>query len=376
MPAVDIPGAKRSGLNVDLDRLARDGDGWLTPEDRYALKTHGVCAQVQPGVFMVRCRIPSGRLTPDQLFGLADIADEHAFGWLHLSTRQNAELHHVSATAVPAVLAAVEELGLTTRSACGHTMRNVMSCPDAGVGVDEPFDCGPDARRVSDAIVARSAELNCRLPSRINIAFGGCDTCRHHARLNDAGFASLVLAGEAGYRLWGAGSLGTMPLLGIPLGDFVPRRHVVAAAEALIDVFVAHGELDDPKRGRMKFVVEALGESGFQQAFSDAYEHARQRRGDEVPPPVDVTDEIVLADLLRHAPLGGWNRGVRPQRTAGLATMTIRIPMGDVDGDDARRLASLARIGDGHIHLSRDQNVVYRDVPVGRVPEIRVSARE
>jgi len=376
MPAVDIPGAKRSGLNVDLERLAREGDGWLTPEDRYALKTHGVCAQVQPGVFMVRLRIPSGRLTPDQLFGLAEIADEYAFGWLHLSTRQNVELHHIGASSVPSVLMAIEELGLTTRSACGHTMRNVMSCPDAGVGIDEPFDCGPDARRVSDAILARSAELNCRLPSRINIAFGGCDTCRQHARLNDAGFESVVVAGEAGYRLWGAGSLGTAPSLAIPLEDFISRRHVLAAAEALVDVFVSHGDLDDPKRGRMKFVVDALGEDGFRHAFGAACYRACQRLGDETSPPVDVIDEIALADLLRHAPLGGWGSGVRPQRTAGLATMTLRIPMGDVDGDDARRLASLARIGDGHIYLSRDQNVVYRDVPVGRVSEIRIAARE
>src|SRR3954470_810507 len=201
MPAVDIPAAKRAGLPVDLERLEREGDGWLTPEDRYALKTYGVCAQVQPGVFMIRSRIATGRLSPDQLFGLADVADEFAFGWLHLSTRQNVELHHVDGRAVPAVLAAVEDLGLTTRSACGHTMRNVMACPDAGVGIDEPFDCQPDAQRVSDAILARSAELNCRLPSRINIAFGGCPGCRHHARVNDAGFESVVVAGEPGYRL-------------------------------------------------------------------------------------------------------------------------------------------------------------------------------
>jgi sulfite reductase beta subunit-like hemoprotein len=376
MPAPDIPAAKRSGLTVDLDRLARDGDGWLTAENRYALKTYGVCAQLQPGVFMIRCRIPSGRLTPDQLFGMAEIADEYAFGWLHLTTRQNVELHHVSAVDVGAVLAAVEDLGLTTRSACGHTMRNVMACPDAGVGVDEPFDCGPDARRVSDAILARSSELNCRLPSRINIAFGGCPACRHHARLNDAGFESIVTDGEAGYRLWAAGSLGTMPFLAMVLRDFVPRRHILAAAEALVDLFVSHGDVEDPKRGRMKFVVEALGEAGFRSAFAVAFDEARSRLGDDCPPPVGVLDDVVLTEILRHAPLGGWERGVRPQRTPGLATVTIRVPLGDIDSDDARRLATLPALGDGFIYLTRDQNLVLRDVPVGRVPEVRIPVRD
>jgi sulfite reductase beta subunit-like hemoprotein len=376
MPALDIPAAKRSGLTVDLDRLAREGDGWLTAENRYALKTLGVCAQLQPGVFMIRCRIPGGRLAPDQLFGLAETAHEYAFGWLHLSTRQNVELHHVGATDVPAVLAAVEELGLTTRSACGHTMRNVMACPDAGVGLDEPFDCGPDARRVSDVILARSVELNRHLPSRINIAFGGCPACRHHARLNDAGFESLVVDGESGYRLWAAGSLGTMPFLAVVLNDFVPRRHLLAAAEALVDVFVSHGDAVDPKRGRMKFVVEALGEEGFRSAFSDSFDGARSRLGDECPPPASVLDDVVLTEILRHAPLGGWGRGVRPQRTPGLSTVTIRVPLGDIDSDDARRLATLPALGDGFIYLTRDQNLVLRDVPVGRVPEVRIPVRD
>ena len=190
MAGPDIAKAKRAGLVVDIDRLARDGDGWLSPEERYALKTHGVCAQAQPGVFMIRVRVAGGSLTAAQARGLGRLATTYGGGWLHLTTRQNAELHWVAAHDVPAVLAAVEELGLTNDSACGHTMRNVMSCPSAGVGLDEPFDCLPDARLVSSAILARSRELNCELPSRINISFGGCPECRHHARLNDVGFVS------------------------------------------------------------------------------------------------------------------------------------------------------------------------------------------
>jgi sulfite reductase beta subunit-like hemoprotein len=368
--APNIPAAKRAGLPVDLDRLASEGDGWLSPEERYALKTWGVCAQVQPGVFMIRCRVASGRLTPDQAQGLADLADAYGHSWLHLSTRQNVELHHVRAEDVPTVLAGVRALSLTTRSACGHTMRNVMSCPDAGVGLDEPFDCAPDARRVSDAILARSSELNCQLPSRINIAFGGCPVCAGHARLNDAGFESVVVGGQPGYRLWTAGSLGVAPFLALKTVDFVDRRDTVAAAEALVDVFVNHGDLDNPKKGRLKYVVEAMGQGAYLAAFEQAYAAARDRSA-LAPMPVEVLSPPEIEAVLRHVPPGGWGNGVRPQRTGGRALVTVNIPLGDLDSDDIRALAQLAQLGDGHLYTTRNQNVTFRDVPLGRLPELR-----
>src|SRR5215210_613178 len=146
MAGPDIPGAKRAGLPVDLDRLAAEGDGWLKPEERYALKPWGVCAQEQDHVFMIRVRIPGGVLLADQARGLARLARAYGNDWVHLTTRQNAELHWVDDRKVPEVIDKVGRLGLTTRSACGHTLRNVMCSEEAGVSLDEPFDCLPDAR--------------------------------------------------------------------------------------------------------------------------------------------------------------------------------------------------------------------------------------
>jgi sulfite reductase beta subunit-like hemoprotein len=366
MAAPDIPAVKRAGLPVDLERLAAEGDEWLTPEDRYALKTHGVCAQAQPGVFMIRIRVPSGRVTPAQARAIADLADAHGESWVHVTTRQNLELHHVAARSVPSVLAACDELGLTNRSACGHTHRNVMACPDAGVGLDEPFDCGPDARAVAAAIVARAAEINVVMPSRINLAFGGCPTCTDHARLNDGGFVSVVVDGQPGYRVWAGGSLGTMPFLAVPLAEFVPRRHTVAAALALTETFIDLGDLDNPKKGRMKFVLEAHGADTFRAAWRERYER-QLLSTDYRPEPVEVPDTARLAEIMAHRPDGGWTQGVRPQRTPGLALVTVNVPLGDLTAGELRVLADLAAVGDGHLWTTRNQNIQLRDVPVARV---------
>ena len=376
MAAPDVPGAKRAGLAVDLDRLEAEGDGWLTPEDRYALKTYGVCAQLQDGVFMMRVRVPGGVIPTSQARGLARLARRHGPDWLHLTTRQNAELHWVPAPRVKSVLDELTRLGLSARSACGHTMRNVMCSEDAGLGLDEPFDCFPDARLVSDTLLARSAELNCVLPSRVNIAFGGSPRCREDALINDAGFVSVVRDGEAGYELWAGGSLGKAPSLAVQLSDFIPRADVVAAAVGLIDVFVEHGDFDHPAKARMKFMVETLGEAALRAAWDQAFAAARDRTDVEVPP-IEVLGVAEQAGVLAATPPGGWSLGVRPQRTPGLALVTVEIPLGDCSGADLEQLCDLSdRHGDGFLTFSRDQDVVLRNVRHVDLPRIRAELAE
>ena len=371
MASPNIPAAKRAGLPVDLDRLTAEGDSWLTPEDRYALKTHGVCTQKQDGRFMVRLRIPGGVLPAEQLRGIARLARTYGSDWVHLTTRQNIELHWVEATKVQALLVALGRIGISTRSSCGHTLRNVMCSEDAGLGLDEPFDCMPDAAAVSAAIVARSVELNVTLPARLNFSFGGSPRCEEDARLNDAGFVSRVRDGVAGYELWAGGGLGKAPALSVQLSDFVPRTEVLAAAEGLIDVFISHGNIDTPTKGRMKFVVERLGEAGFRAAWDQAF--AEHRRKDHpAPAEVEVLADVDRIAVLQELPPGGWSAGVRPQRTPRLALVTIDVPMGDSNCSELELLADLAeRYGDGHLTLGRDQDVVLRNVPIPNVVAIR-----
>lgn len=351
--------------------MADEGDGFLTADDRYSLKTWGVCPQQQEHRFMVRVRVVGGLVPTAQLRGVARLANRYGEDWVHLTTRQSIELHWVRDREVRDLLADIGRLGLTTRSACGHTLRNVMCSEDAGVALDEPFDCFPDARAAGDAILARSAELNCILPSRINLAFGGSPRCREDALINDLAFVSVVVDGEPGYEVWVGGSLGKSPSLAVRVAEFVGRADVMAACEALIDVFVEHGDFDKPANGRLKFVVQALGAERFQAEWDQAYADARTRPHPE-PQPIEVLDDETQAAILRHRPEGGWSAGVRPQRTPGLASVTVEIPLGDTNRSELDLLADLAdRYGDGSVMISRDQDLVLRDVAVEDVAAVR-----
>ena len=150
MAAPDIPAAKRAGLPVDLDRLTSEGDGWLTPEDRYALKTHGVCTQSQPGVFMVRVRVPGGVLLTAQAHGLARLARRFGPDWLHLTTRQSVEFHWVRRSTGAG--AAGRDRAARSEHQVGvwaHAAQRRCAPRTPALGLDEPFDCFADARQLS-----------------------------------------------------------------------------------------------------------------------------------------------------------------------------------------------------------------------------------
>lgn len=369
----DIPAAKRAGLPVDLERLATDGDAWLSPEERYALKTRGVCSQLQDGVFMVRVRLPGGVAPTEQVRGIARVGAQHAEDWLHISTRQNVELHWVKDTSVPQVLRELGHFGLSTRAACGHTIRNVMCSEDAGVGLDEPFDCFPDARLISDSLVARSHELNTTMPSRINLALGGSPRCRDDALVNDIGLVSTLADGIAGYELWAGGSLGKAPSLAVRLASFVRRDEVLAAVDALLELFIAQGRFDEPAKGRMKFLVADLGPDGFRSAWQQLFEEAKARPRPPMPD-VEVLGEADRAAILAQSPPGGWSIGVRPQRTPGLASVTIDVPLGDTNASELQLCCDLAdRCADGSLTFTRDQNITFRNVPLAQVAVIRAA---
>jgi sulfite reductase beta subunit-like hemoprotein len=242
-----------------------------------------------------------------------------------------------------------------------------MACSESATSVEEPFDVAPDALRLSRLLVARSSELNVSLPSRINIVLGGCSICGQDALTNDIGLIARVQDGLPGYQLWAGGSLGSAPRLSFVLRPFLPRTQVWPAVWTIVEWFCREGDLDQVTRGRLKFLIDERGEAAFRQAFTKRFQ---QLLDDEQPPlePLEVFDAVELERCLALAPPTGWSAGVHPERRPGLATITVRVPLGDLAAAHLEALGALAP--GGVLFLSRDQNVVLRSVPVDEVPDV------
>ncbi|HYZ93991.1 MAG TPA: nitrite/sulfite reductase [Actinomycetota bacterium] len=355
----DVEGLKSSGdLDVDFDRIVREGYEALTGEDYYRLKTWGVCSQNQAGVHMMRIRIPGGVASSDQLDRVAELAQRCADGTIHLTTRTNVELHGVPTTKLLEVMESLHQAGLTTRAACGHTVRNVLGCPAAGICAEEVLDTRPWVRETHDAVVRRAAEYNTRLPRRLNVSFGGCGDCARHAQVNDIGFVAVPGPGrEPGFAVWIAGSLATTPRVSHALCAYVRAERAVAVMDAVIDVYSEHGFRDN--RARLKYLVEAWGIEKFREAFAEAFEAKTGERplfGEPTMPP---------------EPAAPSDASVLPQRQPGRFRVRVGVPLGDLTPDQVRALASLARDeGDGSVRFSPEQNAEIAWVAEDRIARV------
>jgi sulfite reductase beta subunit-like hemoprotein len=360
---IDVDRVKREGLDVDLDRLEREGYASLTSEEFYRLKTWGVCSQRTPGLHMVRVRVPGGRIEAGRLRAVAALSERLADGEAHITTRQNLELHSVPSRKVRQVLEGVVALGLTTRSACGHTVRNIVGCSRSGICAAEPFETRPTVVAIHDFFFRNAARYNSSLPRRLNVYVAGCDGCMCHAQVNDLGFVATTREGAPGFQLWLGGSLASSPRLAHLLFDFVPADEVLAVTEAVADTYCANGFRDRPAKARLKFLIEEWGGERFTAAVLERLRELRPDTGVSA----GTTAEVMGGD---RRPLGA-HAGVAPQRQEGLFMVEAHVPLGDLTGWQVETLAGLAtEFGDGALYLTKEQNVELHDVDAGDLDRV------
>src|ERR1017187_9218650 len=219
---------------------------------------HGIYGQRQPGVQMVRCKIPGGLLTAPQAGQLARIADEFAGGKAHLTTRQNIQYHFIPLARVAGLMHLLADVGMTNREACYNTVRNVTACPWSGIARDEVFDVRPYAQRVAFAFLRQ--DLTGNLPRKFKIAFDGCGgrDCVAGA-INDIGLRAVIRGARRGFRMSAGGGLGPLPTEAQLLDDFVPEDHLLPKCEAVIRVFNQYGNRKNKNTARLKFVMRERG---------------------------------------------------------------------------------------------------------------------
>lgn len=331
---------------------------------------YGTYAQRQEGVQMQRIKIPGGVLTSDQLIRLADTADRYGSGFMHFTTREDAQIYYVQLEAVPEMLRFLAEGGITTREACGNTVRNITACYRAGTSHTEAFDVSPYADALFRYLVRNKYNQN--LGRKFKITFEGCAEDHSALRIHDIGFWAVTQGTNGslrrGFRVYLGGGLGGAPQLAHLYSDFVPVEEMFNLTAAVLRVFDRYGERKSRMKARMKFLIQTMGWD----AFLAALEEERERVG-----PVELPNG--LRRIAKHEPAMAspsfrlqvldrqvddpefqrWTRdSVVEHKRAGFRGVHVRIKLGDLTSERARQLAEVARrYSAGELRISIDQNI-------------------
>lgn len=347
------------GVDFDFETLARIPLDAIPPSHVALFKWTGIYQQLQKGFFMLRVRLPGGRITTDQLAGLADIAELYARGQLSLTTRQTFQFHWLLHTDLNRVLRALDALGLDSKNACGDVTRNVVTCPFQGVCPHEVGDVRETIMALANDPEIRDRQRN--LPRKHKMSVAGCDRACNQTLMNCQSWAPILrddskATAVRGFRWYAGGGLGTRPMLAKLIFDWVPEELVVPVARAAVEVFRREGDRQRRAYARLKFVVDRLGPRG----FGDMVLAELGNRG------VSGIDEIQQAtdSEPRVGPAVFEGETVVAQRQAGMNTVRILVPRGQITSAQARRFAELARRhGDGTLQCTARQNVQWRFVP-------------
>lgn len=320
---------------------------------------------------MQRIKIPAGGLNADQLETLADLSEEYSDGIAHITTRQDVQLHYVHIDDTPSVMRRLAAANITTREACGNSVRNVTACPYAGVCPDEVFDVTPYARALSKFLLGHPDCQN--FGRKFKPSFSGCG--QHAcglASMHDLGLIAVQRNenGERkiGFEMYVGGGLGAVPYQAKLFDSFVPAEELLPLAQAIARVFAKHGEKKNRSRARIKFLVQDLGIEKFRELVLEERKNLPpDPRWTEYLESAATFNELPLKPagkkpLLGSADFQRWLKtNIRPQKQEGYSVVTIALPLGDITANQLRALADIARrFTKETIRTTVEQNIVLR----------------
>ncbi|MCH6574743.1 MAG: nitrite/sulfite reductase, partial [Bacteroidetes bacterium] len=265
----DLPSDVRSELD-EFDKKVRDYEMGLIGEIKFQkIRLQlGNYAQRQQGYQMQRIKIPYGGLNSNQLRRLADVGDKYANNFLHLTTRQDIQIYYLNIKQVPNMMRELADVDITTREACGNTVRNVTACHISGVSPTESFDVTPYAEAFKNFLLRNPICQN--MGRKFKVCFEGCPDVDHAGiRIHDIGFRARVkeIDGQLkrGFEIWIGGGLGASPSLGHLWSEFLPVEEMIPFSASIIRVFDRYGERKVRMKARMKFLIRKLGMDKFRE---------------------------------------------------------------------------------------------------------------
>lgn len=360
--ALNIPDEVRQEIDAFAAEVERLNRGEVGDDDfkRFRLQ-QGIYGQRQDGEQMVRTKLPAGKMTSNQLHCLADFADKYSHGILHITTRQDIQLHYVNIQNVAQGLEDLAQSGVTTREACGNTVRNVTACHKAGTCSTEVFDVAPYALAVSKYLMRKDLTQN--LPRKFKISFGGCNGCGL-APIHDIGLKAVIQNDVRGFRVLIGGGLGSFPHAAKHLVDFIPQDNLLQLCEAIVSVFDKYGDKRNRNKARLKFVVDKLGMDKIKELYEEEYAllngktyPAIEGLGNHIPAipaykPNNHHDSDPEFQLWK-------SRNIEEQKQEGLNNVQIKLILGDFNVSQAKALASIAeKYAGASIICTVNQNVM------------------
>jgi sulfite reductase beta subunit-like hemoprotein len=390
--------ASEADIDEFAETLAQFERGEITPDQwRLFRLVRGCYGQRQPeDAQMIRVKIPQGILSADQLRVLADVADEFSRGFGHITTRQNVQFHFVRLHDVEPAMRQLAAAGITTREACGNSVRNITACQFAGVSAAEVFDVTPFAEALTRHFLRHP--LSSSLPRKFKIAFEGCAEDHIKAAINDIGWRARIEQGQRGFQVLVGGGTSTMSTAAKVLFEFLPATEMLEVAEAIVRVFHALGDYQHKARNRMKFLIKSIGWDRWREEFDRHLAQVKHEGGIALPfdpdsapvesAPLSRRTPPAIEDVARRVSEGTVRGpGIHPtpapqlavseraysnwaatnllrQKQFGYLTAIVTVPLGDLTSPQLRVLADLAAAyGDGSARVTATQNLLLRWVP-------------
>lgn len=346
-------------------------------EDRFKhyRLTRGVYGQRQLGVHMFRTKIPFGHLTPDQLIALADISERYTNGRLHITTRQNVQLHYVKLNDSPAIWEDLAAAGMTAREACGNTVRNLTASPLAGVDPDEPFDVSPYVYAAFDYFLRNP--ICQEMGRKIKPAFSSSEKDSAFTYFHDFGFIPRIQNGVKGFKVVIGGGLGAVSMIAPTAYEFLPADKIIPFMAAALRVFDRYGEREKRMKARMKYLLKAIGLEQLMTLIEEEMPAVANKTYSIDESLVPALGEVPADNFAPVEPLhpklyAEWlQTNVTEQKQGGYRAVAIRIPLGNLAAEQARLLAGLIKeFASDDIRLSVQQGMVLRYVPPSALPHL------
>jgi len=362
---------------IDLEKKIRAfREGNIHEEKFRSLRlARGIYGQRQPGVQMVRIKLPFGKVTFKQLLKIADISDEYASSNLHLTTRQDIQIHYVSLDRTPELWSKLAKDDITLREACGNTVRNVTASPTAGIDPKEPFDVSPYAHAAFDYFLRNP--ICQEMGRKFKIGFSSSDEDTAFAYIHDVGFIPKLRGEERGFKVLVGGGLGAQPAIASVVHDFMPEDQIIPYIESIIRVFDRYGERNNRNKARLKFLI---GKIGLDEVLRLAEEEKIANKVKVYPINRNVIDEPVIPAEKDFSGVKISNQfhyeqwlatNIFEQKQKGFYGVYIKVPLGDIKTNVARKLVDgIKDIVANEIRVTQNQGLLLKYVRKEALPAL------